>query len=167
MNKHNLPLLFAIHIKSHQPPFNSCWNICVFQKPTPAILNSLISSFCTLEIALIITSDNFQSIFLPSSCSSPGGSYSKLLHVAIFTACSNTFIFWLKPESFYMVNLVNEYSHHKSFFGIMIWIISWAVKIMAVIKEIYSFIHNRFIHLKTASFCVMSFSMYVVITSIS
>ena len=44
-----------------------------------AILNLLINSFCPLDTALVLTSDNFHLIFpqstplLPSSCSFPGG----------------------------------------------------------------------------------------------
>ena len=60
-------------------------------------------SFCPLDIALVLTSDNFHSILPPSppllslSCSFPGGSQS---HEAIFTVCSHTFIlFWLKNPS--------------------------------------------------------------------
>jgi len=58
-----------------------------------AILNLLINLFCTLDIALVLTSDDFHSIFSPSPppflsriCYS--GTFSKLSHGAAFTMCS-------------------------------------------------------------------------------
>ena len=66
-----------------------------------ATSNSPINSLCPLETALVLTSDNFHSILplspprFPSSCSFPCGSYSKLSRGAMFTVCSQTFIYSL------------------------------------------------------------------------
>ena len=63
--------------------------------------NSPINSFCPLDTALILTSDNFQSIFAFITSIPPfflflssgsSGSYLKLSHDAIFTVYSHTFI---------------------------------------------------------------------------
>ena len=79
-----LSLPVATHTKSHQFSFNSCWNACVLHKLLPntnhitcPVLNFSINSFCPPDTALLLTTDNFHSIFppsfplLPSSCSFP------------------------------------------------------------------------------------------------
>ena len=63
----NLPLPVAIHTKSQQLPFNSCWNVCLLLIITsPAtILNLPINSSCPLDTDLVLTSGNFHLIFPP------------------------------------------------------------------------------------------------------
>ena len=66
--------------------------------PSPtAILNLSINSFCPLDTALVLTSDNFlQSLpFLQP----PGGTFQKLSSDAILVVCSHTFTFWLRKKS--------------------------------------------------------------------
>ena len=62
----DLPLPVAIHTRSHQFPFDSCWNVCVLHhlpqntNLIPAtILNLPTNSFCLLDTALVLISDNF------------------------------------------------------------------------------------------------------------
>ena len=69
MNPDNLRLPVTIYTKSQQLPFNFCWNISVLHNlPLISIilpatmLNSPINSFCPLDTALVITSDDFHSI---------------------------------------------------------------------------------------------------------
>ena len=72
-NPDNLSLQVAIHTKSHQLPFNSCWavrllhnlSLILITSPT-TILNSPINWFCPLDTALVLTSDDFHWIFPPS-----------------------------------------------------------------------------------------------------
>ena len=71
--------------------------LILITSPT-AILNSPINSFCPLDTALVLTSDDFRSIFLLSHHSSPflscilsDGSFPKLSPVAVFTVCLHTF----------------------------------------------------------------------------
>ena len=44
----NLPIPVAIHTKSHQLPFDCCWNVCVLHNLPPNI-NHIIH--CHLELA--------------------------------------------------------------------------------------------------------------------
>jgi hypothetical protein len=64
-NPYNLPLLVAIHTKSHQLPFNPCWNVHVLYNvplalitSPAAILNVPINSFCILDTLLVLISDD-------------------------------------------------------------------------------------------------------------
>ena len=113
MNDHqsssNLPLPVAIHTRSHQLSFDSCWNVRVLQNlplilitsPT-TILNLPINSFCPLDTALVLTSDNSLLNFPPSLPLSqpPGGIFQKLSCDAIFVMCLHTFtLFWLRKTS--------------------------------------------------------------------
>ena len=85
-NPNNLPLPVTLHTKSHQLPFNSCWNVCVLQnlpKTIHIILNLPINSFCSQDTALVISLNHLHSSLLPVL--SPGGSYLKLSYGAIFT----------------------------------------------------------------------------------
>ena len=108
INPNNLPLLVAIHNKSHQLPFNSCWNVRVLHNLPPntiaistTILNLPINLLCSLDTALVLTSFNFH-LFSLHLCTSPpfvsrnpsGGPFRKLSCGAIFNVCSHTFTFF-------------------------------------------------------------------------
>ena len=59
-----------------------------------AILNLSKNLFCPLDTALVLTSDNFNSIFPPPLFlfrTHPGASYPKLSHGTIFNVSSHTF----------------------------------------------------------------------------
>ena len=86
-------------------------------------LELVINSFYPLNPFLVLTTDNFLSIFpptlplLPSSCFFPGGSYSKLLFCSIFTVCSYTFIlFWLSKAKTFAKRY--QLSYHVLFYFI-------------------------------------------------
>jgi hypothetical protein len=67
----NLLLPGVIHTKSHQFPFNSCWNLCVLHNLLPnTTLKLPVNTFSPLGTPLVLTSDNFHSIFSPSPPSS-------------------------------------------------------------------------------------------------
>ena len=105
---YNLPLPVAIHIKSHRLPFDSCWNIHVLHnlhRNTNDITRhhlKLAYSFCPLDIALALNSDNLLLNFPPSLPLSqpPGGIFQRLCSDVIFAVCSHTFtLFWLRKTS--------------------------------------------------------------------
>jgi len=87
-----LPLLVAIHTKTDQLPFSSCWNVHVLQNlppntsHTPAtILNLPINLSCLLGKALVLTSDNLHLIFPPlfspvPVSQPPGGTFQNHSH---------------------------------------------------------------------------------------
>ena len=82
-----LPLLVAIYTKSHQLPFNSCWNVSVILITSPTvILNSPINLFCPLDIAQVLISDDFHSIFPPFPPHFPPPCLASTL-VGIFQYC--------------------------------------------------------------------------------
>ena len=102
-NPENLPLPVVIHTKSHQLSFNSCWNVRALHN-LPYNTNHITRRHLELSYQFILSSrqhpwyypsDNFHSIFpesptlLPSFCSFPTGSYSKLSLGASFTVCSH------------------------------------------------------------------------------
>ena len=99
----NLPFLVAIHTKSYQLPFNSCWNVCVFHSLPP---NTNYITHCTLEFAnqFILHSRHSPGInlrwFLLNSSSIPGPplllsrTHSHVVS-SLPCMCSHTFtLFW-------------------------------------------------------------------------
>ena len=111
----DLPLLVAIHTKSHKLPYNSCWNVRILQNLPPntnhitcplilitspaAILNLPINLSYSVDTALVLTTDNFHLIFPPTPHPSllpvlqpPGGTFQNHSHGRNFD-CTFTYIY--------------------------------------------------------------------------
>ena len=96
-NPDNLPHLVTIDTKTHQLPFNSCWNVHILHNlplilitSPAAIMNLPINFICPLDITLVLTTIlSTPPLFL--SRTQPSGSYTNLSCGTIFTLCSHTF----------------------------------------------------------------------------
>ena len=126
-NPDNLPLPVAIHTKSHKLPFNSCWKVYVLHNlplilitSSSTILNLPIILFCPLDTALVLTSDDFHLIFLPSppllppSCLlTPLVAFFKNSHDSIFTVCSHKItLFSLRKTSVIIKTFQIKLTYH-------------------------------------------------------
>ena len=100
--EHKFIIIIHMYFTTYTPP-------TLITSPT-VILNSSNNLFCSLDTALVLTSDDFHSIFIQFSLHPLHSSllivlhspceYSKLSHDAIFTMCSHTFIlFWSRKTS--------------------------------------------------------------------
>ena len=107
-NSDDLLLPLTIHTRSHQLPFDSCWNVRVLHNLPPytnhitnAILNLSTNSFCPLDTALVLTSDNLLLDLPPSiPLATPWWHLSKTLQWRHLVVCSHTFtLFWLRKTS--------------------------------------------------------------------
>ena len=118
------------------------------------ILNLPINLFCPLDSALVLTSDNFHSIFslhpLHSflSCNSPSGTFPKLSHGAIFTMCSHTFtLFWSRKTP--VIVKIFQLSFH-------VFVCAFRPEIPSFFSKSFLFLFLFFYYIVMRAFCFFS-----------